>query len=406
MGRVKAWRTVHLTLLKNPIQTYAWGSRSVIASLEGRAVPSDEPEAELWIGAHPSAPSLVLGNSDPTPLPQWIAARSSPCLGAAEAELGSRLPFLLKVLAAAQPLSLQAHPNAEQARAGFEAEERAGVPRDAPHRCYRDDSHKPELLCALTEFDALCGFRPVAETSALLRQLADPELDVLAERVVEPDGLRGVFQGLYALGDGARKALVNRTLAACRRQAAKASFADSFMWALRLAELYPGDIGVVTSLLLNVLRLQPGQAIYLPAGNLHAYLEGAGVEIMASSDNVLRGGLTVKHVDVPELMKVLDFRPLVPAPVSVIAQDGRQRYETPAREFCLERVELVETLELRRARPGPEIWLCLEGEASVAAAGEEQPISRGQAVFVCASAGALSLRGNAVLYRALVGALA
>ena len=194
---------------------------------------------------------------------------------------------------------------------------------------------------------------------------------------------------------------------ACAARKGHAQFGVSYTWACRLAEKYAGDIGVVTSLMLNLIRLNPGQAIYLPAGNLHAYLEGAGMEIMASSDNVLRGGLTVKHVDVPELMLVLDFAPMDPKPVAIQTPGpGRERYVTDAREFCLERVSLQRELALSRPRPGPEVWLCLSGSAQLAAGRETLALGQGASCFVPATSADLALRGNAVLYRALVGALA
>ncbi len=408
MGRVKGRKPVPLALLKNSIQTYAWGSHSVLAELQGRPAPSAQPEAELWMGAHPSAPSRLELPSGERALDRAIAEAPLEALGEEVAEeFDGRLPFLLKVLAAAEPLSLQAHPSRALAYAGFAAEERAGVPRDAPNRNYRDDNHKPELLCALTPFDALCGFRQLAATQLLLKQLGVPELDAFAARLVDVPGLRGVFEELYALSADAAADLERRVSAACRAHREHTLFGSSYGWACRLSDKYAGDIGVVTSLLLNLIQLKPGQALYLPAGNLHAYLEGAGIEIMASSDNVLRGGLTVKHVDVPELMRVLDFSPIDPQPVSVRAPElARQQYVTEAREFCLERVSLEDELMLSRSRPGPEIWLCHSGSATISVGRETLALTRGGSCFIPATSAQLALRGNAVLFRALVGALA
>lgn len=408
MGRVKGGDLVTLAQLKNPIQTYAWGSRRVLAELQGRAAPSDTPEAELWMGAHSSAPSRLQLQQGERTLCAVIAEDPGATLGQASLEeFGPRLPFLLKVLAAAEPLSLQAHPSPAQARAGFADEDARGIPRDAPTRNYRDESHKPELLCALTPFDALCGFRDLEQTRALLSALRVPELDAHAQALTDSAGLRAVFDALYRLPQREAAELTNRVAAACATRRDDATFGDAYSWACKLHDKYSGDIGVVTSLLLNVVHLSPGEAIYLPAGNLHAYLEGAGIEIMASSDNVLRGGLTVKHVDVSELMRVLDFRSMqVQLAPSAQPGAGRTRYLTDAREFCLEKIELSGDLEIPDAARGPEILLCFSGHADVQAGGRELRLEQGASCFLPASAGPVALRGNAVLYRALVGALA
>ena len=220
-----------------------------------------------------------------------------------------RLPFLLKVLAAAAPLSLQAHPTPAQAAEGFAREEAAGVPIDAPHRNYKDAFHKPELIYALSDpFRALSGFRPVAETRAVLEPVADDaRIAPLLERLDDDDALRDVFAWLIAGGDD-----VDDLVAAVVEASATAD-GPSWQTVRTLADTYPGDPGIAISLLLHTVELRPGEVLYLPAGNIHAYLEGLGIELMAASDNVLRGGLTPKHVDVPELLSVLDFRPL-PAP--------------------------------------------------------------------------------------------
>ncbi|RMH76263.1 MAG: mannose-6-phosphate isomerase, class I, partial [Actinomyces sp.] len=297
--------------LDGVVRHYDWGSPEAIPRLCGLA-PDGRPWAELWLGAHPSAPAAV--GPGRTPLDRLVAADPQGQLGPVVAERFGTLPFLLKVLAAARPLSLQAHPTLDQARRGFAREEAAGIPVDAPHRSYRDRSHKPELICALTTFDALCGFRHPVRTLALLDELATGALDpVRAALADSPDavGLSRVLRHLLELDAAEAATLVESVVAACAA-ADGSEFARERRTALRLAELYPGDAGVVTSLLLNRVTLRPGQALFLGAGNLHAYLGGVGVEIMANSDNVLRGGLTTKHVDVPALLEVVDTSPLEP----------------------------------------------------------------------------------------------
>jgi mannose-6-phosphate isomerase len=386
--------------LKNAIQPYAWGSRHALAELRGEAGPSPGPEAELWIGAHPLAPSRL---SDGRTLLEAIAAEPARHLGASVAgRYEGKLPFLLKVLAAATPLSLQAHPSLAQARAGFEADEAAGIPLGAPHRNYKDRNHKPELLCALSEFWALCGFRPVTDTLALLDELAVPAL--AARRAVlaaSPDasGLKWLFSSLMQAPAEERRELADVTAAACRaRQSTPARFVREYGWAVRLADLYPGDVGLVSALLLNLLRLEPGEAIHLPAGNLHAYLSGTGVEIMASSDNVLRGGLTPKHVDVPELLRVLDFEPLAVAPLRPAARGREQVYVTPTREFELSYFDL-EQAPVEVAITGPEIWLVTSGAARL----PELELTQGGSVFVPAETSKLQVSGSGRIFRAKVG---
>jgi mannose-6-phosphate isomerase len=355
------------------------------------------------MGAHPLAPSRLVREGAARSLADVVAEAPERELGAETLRaFGPRLPFLLKVLAAAEPLSIQAHPTAEQARAGFDDEEERGIPRDAPHRNYKDASHKPELLCALTPFDALCGFRAIDETLALFDLLGVRALDdALAPLRATRDeaGLAETFRRVMTLEDAQRSPVVDAVVAACEKPAA--SFARERTWAARLAALYPGDVGVVSALLLNLVHLEPGDAIYLGAGNLHAYLEGTGVEIMASSDNVLRGGLTKKHVDVPELMRVLAFASGPVAPLRPKALDEVERvYDTPAREFRLSVLDLASrATPVARTTNGPEILLVTRGSARLDGA----PLACGQAAFVPAAAGRYALEGDAIVYRASVG---
>lgn len=392
-----------MDILECTVMPYAWGSRTAIAELTGRPAPAATPEAELWMGAHPLAPSRIVRGGAARSLADVVAEAPERELGAeAHRAFGPRLPFLLKVLAAAEPLSIQAHPTAEQARAGFDDEEKRGIPRDAPHRNYKDASHKPELLCALTPFDALCGFRAIDETLALFDLLAVRALDdALAPLRATRDeaGLAETFRRVMTLEEAQRMPVVDAVVGACEKPAA--TFARERAWAARLAALYPGDVGVVSALLLNLVRLEPGDAIYLGAGNLHAYLEGTGVEIMASSDNVLRGGLTKKHVDVPELMRVLAFASGPVAPLQPKALDDVERvYETPAREFRLSVLDLASrAAPVARTTNGPEILLVTRGSARLDGA----PLACGQAAFVPAATARYTLEGDAIVYRASVG---
>jgi mannose-6-phosphate isomerase len=397
-------------LMRNRIRPYAWGSRIAIAELLGKPTPSPHPQAELWIGAHPADSSTLLGPTGEVPLTEVISANPVATLGrSGHREFDSRLPFLLKVLAAAEPLSLQAHPSAEQAARGFALEEAAGIPRTSGQRNYGDSFHKPELICAMTEFHALCGFRDPAKTVHLLAALEVKQLDhYLGLLSGQPDlhGTRALFSSIITIPPSTLGPLLADVLAACvplvRRQG---EFATEYRTALELGERYPGDPGVLASLLLNRLTLQPGQAIYLPAGNLHAYLAGVGIEIMANSDNVLRGGLTPKHVDVAELMRVLDF---TPGPVPVLRGDpglpGEWVYPTPAAEFKLSRLEPVP--EPRNiTHDGPQVLLTVDGEIEVTdeSTGAKLTVPRGQSVWIAAGDGPVWLSGTGSAFRATDG---
>lgn len=396
-----------MLLLENPIQKYAWGSHTAIASLLGAAAPSREPEAELWMGAHTTAPSLVLPEREP--LSRLIERKPERMLGAASVtRFGARLPFLLKVLAAETPLSLQAHPTLAQAQAGFAAEEARGVPLDSAERNYKDASHKPELLCALTPFSALCGFRKIEDTLALFHTLDLPHvsflLDILEQLPTEA-GLSQLFSTLLGLSAERRTELARETLDRCTLLAAiSGPFQHEFSWAVQIGVLYPGDIGIVSALLLNLVKLTPGEAIYLPAGNLHAYLQGVGVELMANSDNVLRGGLTQKHVDSRELLRVLSFHA---GPVNVLRgemQGSARVYRTPAAEFELQSFQLLPgehpTVIDRR---GAEIVLCQQGQVTLQQPSEQRTLAQGQALFIAAEEPSYVLSGQGCLFRASIG---
>lgn len=390
-----------MDLLRNPVRAYAWGSRTAIAQLLGRPVPAPHPEAELWVGAHPTDPSVLLGEPERS---LYDAVKEDPLghLGEQVTDrFGPRLPFLLKVLAAEEPLSMQAHPSAEQARTGFDREQAAGIPVDAPQRNYKDPEHKPELLCALTEFHALAGFRTVPGALELLHTLGVRELAAYVELLAaQPDanGLRALFTTWITLPQFALAQLVPYLLAACvEHLRAHGPFARECRTALQLAELYPTDAGVLTSLLLNHVVLAPGEAIYLPAGNLHAYLNGTGVEIMANSDNVLRGGLTPKHVDLPELLRVLDFNAGdVPASPGEPVGGQETVYRTPMPEFQLSRLDWEPGDTTAAAVPSgtPQILLCVDGSAVVESADGRLELPRGAAAWVSAADPAAFVRST------------
>lgn len=393
--------------LDNPVMTYAWGSRTALADLLGQSQPSETPQAELWMGAHPKAPSMLAGHAPPLSLAALISGDPGKTLGeAGGGDFDGKLPYLFKVLAAREPLSIQAHPSLDQAREGFARENRAGIAMDAPERNYRDDNHKPELICALTPFWALCGFRPPDQVARLLEKACGGSLARFIAPLQSPSDtppLRIFLEGVLSLSPGERDEALEEAIAYCMTTREDAAH---WRWIPRLAQAYPGDIGALAPLFLNLVCLQPGEALFLPAGELHAYLEGTGIEIMANSDNVLRGGLTPKHVDLPELLKVLTFesRPLevlsaLPKKIGVAAFDV---HCPEFRLFQLLPGQAKEPIELKVS--GPEILLCTAGqmELTTAEGDAARMIQKGDSVFIPAATGAYRLFGDGCLYRATV----
>ena len=365
--------------LSNTPRDYAWGSRTAIAELLGKPA-SGGPEAEYWIGTHPGSPSRI------EDLVATHHARTLPEI--------TTLPFLLKLLAAASPLSLQAHPTTEQARRGFERENEQGIPLDAPNRNYRDAMHKPELLYALsTEFAALCGFRPVARTRELLAHLGDdPLVAQLLARLVDDSSLRPVFEWLISRSPGVEELVATVVALAAERTE------PEFQMVGELSAAYPGDPGIVIALLLNRVVLHPGQVLYLPAGNIHAYLYGVGIELMAASDNVLRGGFTPKHIDIPELLSVLDFRPV---PVPLLSADkssnGVAVFRPDVPDFELAVIRPVDG-SARFAPSGEALLLCTEGTFVVTGATAHRTLGRGASAWVSADERELTFQGEGTIF--------
>ncbi|MBN2551900.1 MAG: mannose-6-phosphate isomerase, class I [Spirochaetales bacterium] len=394
-------------LLQNTIQEYAWGSRSSIPELLGQPAPAARPQAELWMGAHPKAPSRVILEEGKHPveltLSELIARDPEGMLGpSVAARFGAALPFLFKVLAAARPLSIQAHPDREQARRGFRRENEQGIPLDDHRRNYRDDNHKPEVICALTPFWALNGFRPVAQMIDLLQAA---ELTGIGGQVsalaASPDsaGLKSFFAAVMRLQQRDRQQAIREAL----EWAGRNPTADTARWILRLAELHPGDIGVLSPLLLNLIRLQPGQAMFLEAGVLHAYLEGTGIELMANSDNVIRGGLTSKHVDVEELLAILRFEGRAPQLVEAAeTAPGQRVYQTPAAEFRLAEIRVEAHRPHRSPGSGSvELMIAVRGEGRIEA-GASLDFGKGDSLLIPASTGGYRIHGSLHLFKAWV----
>jgi mannose-6-phosphate isomerase len=368
-------------------QHYAWGDPAFLPTLLGRA-PTGQPVAELWYGAHPQAPSPLVDGAGT--LLDLVVHRDM----AAPA-------FLLKLLAAVVPLSIQVHPSAAQAAAGFARENEQGLPLDAPERTYRDPNPKPELLVALTPFVAACGFRSLDRTRELFAELGHVDLGELRRRLdaegTDRDVLHDVVGWLLRRPPDEARLLAASTVVAAGAAGtgSSGSFELEREWVLRTHRAFPGDIGVVVALLLNHVELAPGDGLFLDAGNLHAYLNGAGVEIMASSDNVVRGGLTAKHIDIDELLRIVDCTPI--DPVIQPAEPGVTRYRAPTPWFALERHERGGA-PLDLVADGTEIVLATEGSFATGA-GELTP-GMGLAIRNDADM-AESISGDGVLWRAM-----
>jgi mannose-6-phosphate isomerase class I len=337
-----------LLRLRCRVQHYPWGDTDFIPALLGTDNPEREPHAELWMGAHPDLPAEADADGKWVPLDELIAASPDEILGPAVArEFEGRLPYLFKVLSAKAPLSIQAHPSEDAAREGFARENAAGVPLTAWDRNYRDDNHKPELIAAITDFYGLRGFRPLTEIARVLREV--PEFrELMPGFEPEPECLRSLYERFMSLPQAEVDSILDPLVRRLREAEARVPFTrdQPEYWLLKADREHSKDghreRGLLSVYLLNLVHLQPGEAMYLPAGVLHAYLEGSGVEIMANSNNVLRGGLTPKHVDVPELLAILKFEggPAEILRPAIMPNGGEWRYETPAREFELRRVEI------------------------------------------------------------------
>jgi len=396
-----------ICLLKNTIQEYAWGSYTAIPELLGNDSPTNTPQAELWMGAHPKAPSKVKCNGKWLSLLELIEKNSQDILGEKVApKFKYRLPYLFKVLAAAKPLSIQAHPSTGQAREGFERENRLKIPLDAPARNYKDDNHKPECICALTPFWALNGFRKISDIIFLMDKICPPGLKKdfdLFRHQPDSRGLKEFFKTMMIMDRTTQKQIINDAVKHANQLQGKN---NAYQWVIDLNEEYPLDIGVFSPILLNLICLEPGQAMFLPAGTLHAYLDGLGIELMANSDNVLRGGLTPKHVDVTELLNVLNFEE---RDINILNMETinpcEQRYESHAQEFALSVITVKTDMNYYSLdKKSVEILLCTDGDAVVVdlAGNNRVEIKKGVSILIPAVVKKYSIIGDAVLYKAAV----
>jgi mannose-6-phosphate isomerase len=397
-----------ISILKNPVQAYDWGSRTEIQKIIGDRGSSGKSMAELWMGAHPKAPSQVMIKENWLTLDKAIEEDPESILGKRVAErFSNKLPFLFKVLASEKPLSLQVHPNRKQAREGFHRENRMAIPLDGANRNYKDCNHKPEILCALTPFIGLMGFRPVEDILALFDMLTPSSTlsDKLNPLIKRPDshGLMSFFSSLME----DEKPQQQKIAGEAARYAEKYTDQDqAFFWVKELNRYYPGDIGILSPIILNLVRLEPKEAVYIPAGEPHAYLHGLGIELMANSDNVLRGGLTPKHIDIKEFLSIIDFHPRPARKVDTVKTSiCRTIYKTPAKEFEVSVISIDKNNPFTSATDrNVEIIICLEGTADIIDVenGEALAVFHGMSFIVPSVVTQYRIEGDAVLYMAYV----
>ncbi len=391
----------------NPVQAYAWGSKTFISGLLGKTEGTDTPQAELWLGAHPKASSLIQNGDIQVNLSYIIAEDPCDFLGSIITRTYcDQLPFLLKVLAAEAPLSIQAHPNQKQAKDGFAHEEKLCIPIDAANRNYKDANHKPELIVALTSFTAMCGFRAYPELETYLKKyLAGFNEKSLEDFLRQPNqqNLKDFFATLLNLSLAERQKLISDYMSNIAHTLTETEQEKLIkQWSIELNRLYPDDIGVLSPILLNIIELKPFEALYLEAGVLHSYLHGAGMEIMANSDNVLRGGLTPKHIDAEELVNVLDFLPGDIHPIQPEQTSNTEfMYHTPALEFTLSTIK--HDTEMYTEIPfacSPEILFCFEGRFVIENCSQFLTLEKGQSLFVPFEVDGYTVQGKGIIFRA------
>ena len=388
--------------LKTQIQPYTWGSRSAIAELQGRPHPSDAPEAELWIGDHPNGPSWVVEAAGRTPLRDWCAARGDDALGQGR----TQLPYLVKILAAAEPLSIQLHPNARQAAEGYAREEAAGIPPGDPKRSYSDPNPKVEALCALDRFEALCGFRPGDQVRRLVaNSKSDTATQLLrqVDRGIEDEELAGALFRLVLQTSSENVALARKLAEEMTRYGQHESDGTAeAMWIGQLAAFHPGDRMLIAPLLLNLLVLERGDALEVAPNTVHSYLSGTGVEVLTSSDNVVRAGLTRKHVDRDELVQLLDTRarpPRVCRPTNGDRDDPVSPYPLQTEAFGIKRVVARDGPSQAPLSDGtgqPRVVVCVRGAFDLVDGERSTTVSlgAGEAALIPACVSAWALKGD------------
>ncbi|UPQ86896.1 mannose-6-phosphate isomerase, class I [Vibrio sinaloensis] len=370
--------------LSNVIQTYDWGSLTSLNEMFNIENPQHSPQAEMWMGTHPRGCSKVADKG--IALSELVVEDTPNMLGRYTAMRFGELPYLLKVIAADSPLSIQVHPSKTKAEQGFQREEQLGIPIDASNRNYKDDNHKPELVYALTFFLALNGFRPISEIISLFKELNLHSINtILQSLLAQPNesGLKGFFKHIMTLSGQDKQQALAELNSALTRPAKSRLAREAFHTIKKLSEHYQDDVGLFAPLLLNIIELAPGEAMFLHAETPHAYLSGTALEIMANSDNVLRAGLTSKHIDTVELLNNVTFTStptssLILAPVE---KASRLSYPVPVDDFCFDIVSSTESAQTLYVRSA-EVLFCLDGEVLIETPQSSISLIKGESAFI------------------------
>lgn len=370
--------------LDNVIKHYAWGSKQSVTELFGITNPTNEPMAEIWMGAHPAGCSKV--SETQCHISEVINADKLGLLGDYTTARYGELPFLFKVLAAETPLSIQVHPRKEKAEIGFARENQQGLPLDAPNRSYKDPNHKPELVYALTFYRAMNGFRPIAQIVSLFRQAGlhslEPELNLL-ESTPNSAELKQFFTTIMSLDEMRKEHVLTELYTSLKRPAKTAQLREAYHYIREFMQHYQDDIGLLSPLILNTIELEPGEAMFLHAETPHAYVQGTGLELMANSDNVLRAGLTTKFIDIPELLDNTAFIPVCAdtLKVSPVSKEDRQSFPIPVDDFSLDIITVDHVGKIQFIRSA-EILFCIEGNVVISSGEQELALKTGDSILI------------------------
>ncbi len=387
--------------LNNVIQNYAWGSIDSMQQLFNYPNPKAQPQAELWMGAHPNGCSTLADNS--LSLADAIQQQPTAMLGKVTYEQFGELPYLFKVLAADKPLSIQVHPSKAKAKLGFDRENQQNIPLNAPNRNYKDPNHKPELVYALTEYHAMNGFRPLPEIIALFNEIRIDELSHEVSKLTQTpnaDSLESLFSYLLRLEGAAKQNALNQLYTYFERTDLSEIATQALTYSKNFTQYYQDDVGLFAPLLLNIVVLQPGEAMFLYAETPHAYLKGTGLEIMANSDNVLRAGLTPKYIDIDELIAntCFDSQPSDKIKMSPLLQGSIQHYPIPVADFNFDiiNIEQVQSHNVDSA----EILFCLSGEVKLSSGSQALVLTKGESLFISFDSNTYQTQGHGQLARA------
>ncbi|HDZ9223214.1 TPA: mannose-6-phosphate isomerase, class I [Vibrio cholerae] len=387
--------------LNNPIKNFQWGSTSAFSDLFKIANPHQLPQAELWMGAHPNGSSTITIDKKESTLVDAISSNPSLWLGDQSGRYEDKLPFLVKILAANQPLSIQVHPSKEAAQVGFDKENEQGIALDAAERNFKDANHKPELVYAITPYLAMNGFRELSSIHRLFSAAILPSIKAILDPFLSnptQETLEQLFAAILLMGEKQKASAVSELLSFEPTLGESAEVMETFKLITELAKLYPSDVGFFSPLFLNVVELKPGEAMFLFAETPHAYLKGVGVEVMANSDNVLRAGLTPKYIDVPELLANTKFEPIKASDLRMQpSQDGnRSVYPIPVDDF---KFDIIREGEFEIVSSSPEILLCIEGSVEICSSQSRVSLKAGESVIIPAATSSYSFSNYGTVAR-------